>query len=65
MGVIMETQWIKYKALARIDPRLLDVNHLFQGSAQPQAKVIFLCSMDVGVTIDMYVFLLSFDLIGW
>ena len=37
----METQWIKYKALAKIDPRLLDVNHLFQGSAQPQAKVIF------------------------
>lgn len=31
---------LKYKAPAKIDPRLLDVKHLFQGSAQPQAKVV-------------------------
>lgn len=30
---------LKYKAPAKIDPRLLDVKHLFQGSAQPDAKV--------------------------
>ncbi|KAL6506789.1 hypothetical protein OROHE_022226 [Orobanche hederae] len=31
---------LKYKAPAKIDPRLLDVKHLFQGSAQLQAKVV-------------------------
>lgn len=30
---------LRYKAPAKIDPRLLDVKHLFQGSAQPDAKV--------------------------
>lgn len=29
----------KYKAPAKIDPRLLDVRHLFQGSVEPQNKV--------------------------
>ena len=29
-----------YKAPAKIDPRLLDVKHLFQGSVEPQPKVI-------------------------
>ena len=29
----------KYKAAAKIDPRILDVNHLFQGSLEPQRKV--------------------------
>ena len=31
---------LKYKAPAKIDPRLLDVKHLFQGSVEPQPKVI-------------------------
>lgn len=30
---------LKYKAPAKIDPRLLDVRHLFQGSIEPQRKV--------------------------
>lgn len=30
---------LKYKAPAKIDPRLLDVKHLFQGSIEPQRKV--------------------------
>lgn len=30
---------LRYKAPAKVDPRLLDVKHLFQASAQPQAKV--------------------------
>lgn len=30
---------LKYKAPAKIDPRLLDVKHLFQGSVEPQRKV--------------------------
>ncbi|XP_021287222.1 adoMet-dependent rRNA methyltransferase spb1 [Herrania umbratica] len=31
---------LRYKAPAKIDPRLLDVKHLFQGSVEPQKKVI-------------------------
>lgn len=31
---------LKYKAPAKIDPRLLDVKHLFQGPLQPQTNVI-------------------------
>ncbi|XVE49031.1 hypothetical protein DITRI_Ditri01bG0049200 [Diplodiscus trichospermus] len=31
---------LRYKAPAKIDPRLLDVKHLFQGSIEPQKKVI-------------------------
>ncbi|KAL5067798.1 hypothetical protein RYX36_018685 [Vicia faba] len=31
---------LKYKAPAKIDPCLLDYKHLFQASAQPQAKVV-------------------------
>ncbi|GKV42816.1 hypothetical protein SLEP1_g50183 [Rubroshorea leprosula] len=31
---------LKYKAPAKIDPRLLDFKHLFQGSVEPQKKVI-------------------------
>ena len=31
---------LKYKAPAKIDPRLLDVKHLFQGTVEPQTKVI-------------------------
>ncbi|KAB1207299.1 AdoMet-dependent rRNA methyltransferase spb1 [Morella rubra] len=31
---------LKYKAPAKIDPRLLDVKHLFQGSTEPQRKVV-------------------------
>ncbi|XVF45304.1 hypothetical protein PTKIN_Ptkin02bG0194900 [Pterospermum kingtungense] len=31
---------LRYKASAKIDPRLLDVKHLFQGSIEPQKKVI-------------------------
>ncbi|MED6219530.1 hypothetical protein PIB30_036591 [Stylosanthes scabra] len=31
---------LKYKAPAKIDPRLLDVKDLFQGSVEPQAKVV-------------------------
>uniref|UniRef100_A0A2C9W0V9 Putative rRNA methyltransferase n=1 Tax=Manihot esculenta TaxID=3983 RepID=A0A2C9W0V9_MANES len=31
---------LKYKAPAKIDPRLLDVKHLFQGSIEPARKVI-------------------------
>ncbi|KAK3195479.1 hypothetical protein Dsin_026789 [Dipteronia sinensis] len=31
---------LKYKAPAKIDPRLLDVKHLFQGSVEPQRKVV-------------------------
>ncbi|KAE8705407.1 isoflavone reductase-like protein [Hibiscus syriacus] len=31
---------LRYKALAKIDPRLLDFKHLFQGSIEPQKKVI-------------------------
>lgn len=31
---------LKYKAPAKIDPRLLDVKHLFQGSVEPQPKVV-------------------------
>ncbi|KAA0045562.1 hypothetical protein IC582_025161 [Cucumis melo] len=31
---------IRYKAPAKIDPRLLDVKHLFQGSVEPQQKVV-------------------------
>ncbi|WCJ40157.1 AdoMet-dependent rRNA methyltransferase spb1 [Euphorbia peplus] len=30
----------KYKAPAKIDPRLLDVKHLFQGFSEPQRKVV-------------------------
>lgn len=30
---------LKYKAPAKIDPRLLDVKHLFQGSIEPPRKV--------------------------
>lgn len=32
---------LKYKAPAKIDPRLLDVKHLFQGTIEPR-KVILL-----------------------
>lgn len=42
---------LRYKAPAKIDPRLLDVKHLFQGSVEPQPKVIilfFLCGYWVG-----------------
>ncbi|KAK8491603.1 hypothetical protein V6N11_063092 [Hibiscus sabdariffa] len=31
---------LRYKAPAEIDPRLLDFEHLFQGSVEPQKKVI-------------------------
>ncbi|XP_044509137.1 pre-rRNA 2'-O-ribose RNA methyltransferase [Mangifera indica] len=31
---------LRYKAPAKIDPRLLDVKHLFQGSIEPQRKVV-------------------------
>lgn len=31
---------LKYKAPAKIDPRLLDVKHLFQGSIEPPRKVV-------------------------
>ncbi|XP_022947772.1 adoMet-dependent rRNA methyltransferase spb1-like [Cucurbita moschata] len=31
---------LRYKAPAKIDPRLLDVKHLFQGSVEPQRKVV-------------------------
>ncbi|KAL9296411.1 hypothetical protein ACSQ67_022307 [Phaseolus vulgaris] len=31
---------LRYKAPAKIDPRLLDVKHLFQGSVEPQPKVV-------------------------
>ncbi|XVF01085.1 hypothetical protein REPUB_Repub04eG0057200 [Reevesia pubescens] len=31
---------LRYKAPAKIDPRLLDFKHLFQGSMEPQKKVI-------------------------
>ncbi|KAK4761270.1 hypothetical protein SAY87_006163 [Trapa incisa] len=31
---------LKYKAPAKIDPRLLDVKHLFEGSIEPPKKVI-------------------------
>ncbi|XVE93649.1 hypothetical protein REPUB_Repub01dG0212300 [Reevesia pubescens] len=31
---------LRYKAPAKIDPRLLDFKHLFQGSIEPQKKVI-------------------------
>ncbi|KAJ6895029.1 AdoMet-dependent rRNA methyltransferase spb1 [Populus alba x Populus x berolinensis] len=31
---------LRYKAPAKIDPRLLDVKHLFQGSDEPQRKVV-------------------------
>ncbi|KAK8529927.1 hypothetical protein V6N13_102816 [Hibiscus sabdariffa] len=31
---------LRYKAPAKIDPRLLDFKHLFQGSVEPQKKVI-------------------------
>lgn len=30
----------RYKAPAKIDPRLLDVKHLFQGSVEPQKQVL-------------------------
>lgn len=30
----------KYKAAAKIDPRILDVKYLFQGSIEPPRKVI-------------------------
>jgi AdoMet-dependent rRNA methyltransferase SPB1 len=30
---------IKYLAPAKIDPRILDIKHLFEASAQPLAKV--------------------------
>ncbi|PON94756.1 AdoMet-dependent rRNA methyltransferase, Spb [Trema orientale] len=30
----------RYKAPAKIDPRILDVKHLFQGSIEPQKKVV-------------------------
>lgn len=33
---------LKYKAPAKIDPRLLDVKHLFQGAVEPHRKVIIL-----------------------
>lgn len=35
---------LRYKAPAKIDPRLLDVKHLFQGSVEPQRKVIVTAS---------------------
>ncbi|XP_027353969.1 putative rRNA methyltransferase [Abrus precatorius] len=31
---------LRYKAPAKIDPRLLDIKHLFQGSVEPQPKVV-------------------------
>jgi AdoMet-dependent rRNA methyltransferase SPB1 len=31
---------LRFKAPAKIDPRLLDIKHLFQGSDEPQRKVI-------------------------
>ncbi|XP_010526611.1 PREDICTED: putative rRNA methyltransferase [Tarenaya hassleriana] len=31
---------LKYKAPAKIDPRLLDVRHLFQGAIEPSRKVV-------------------------
>lgn len=49
---------LKYKAPAKIDPRLLDVRHLFQGSVEPQKKVVFLfCTLSfrlVGFMIDCF-----------
>lgn len=38
---------LKYKAPAKIDPRLLDVKHLFQDSVEPQTKVI--CFRDLEI----------------
>lgn len=51
---------LKYKAPAKIDPRLLDVKHLFQGSAQPQAKVISFFSSGMLGWLCMYVFFTRF-----
>ena len=61
---------LKYKAPAKIDPRLLDVKHLFQGSVEPQAKVIcFLggCWVgNTGFTCTLFgAFLLLFDFHDW
>ena len=39
---------LKYKAPAKIDPRLLDVKHLFEGSIEPQRKV-----NQIGTNIEM------------
>lgn len=38
---------LRYKDPAKTDPRLIDVKQLFQGSAQPQAKVLFRAGVEV------------------
>lgn len=50
---------IKYLAPARIDPRILDIKHLFEASAQPIAKVYFILFF-----FDNVFLLFSFDLLG-
>lgn len=50
---------LKYKAPAKIDPRLLDYKHLFQASAQPQAKVNCFFD-DFGLVLYTYIFVALF-----
>lgn len=54
---------LKYKAPAKIDPRLLDVKHLFQGSVEPQPKVSLICFWGVGFKIFCFFVFGSFGLI--
>lgn len=37
----------KYKAPAKIDPRLLDVKHLFQGAIEPIRKVLAITELQL------------------
>ena len=58
---------IKYLAPAKIDPRILDIKHLFEASAQPIAKVSFFSFfffLSFIYFFDNVFLLFSFDLLG-
>ncbi|KAL2328962.1 hypothetical protein Fmac_022389 [Flemingia macrophylla] len=56
---------LRYKAPAKIDPRLLDFKHLFQGSLEPQPKVIRFVFLDARLAVSFFFVFGSFDLVVW
>lgn len=47
----------RYKAPAKIDPRILDVKHLFQGSIEPQKKVTLIRSNKLMTSLYIHMFI--------